>query len=391
MGDYPDDPRLAELARHVERLQWAGLVLDAENTLVYIAPEARAFVDPGGDADLGLGKHIVEAFVMDTWLNTVPPENQLDMFRDLAPFMLRDLESRGGNVGELLPEPMLDLLGDVEPAPIPAMWANSFPYIDPRGDGDLPAYNVNVAFLRLAGDDGSPLACLILFFMGVRPNLVALLARGDEPMYERMARLVEPSPHHAAVVFCDLHRSVPLARQLPSAAYFKLVRELWTGFDEAVARETGIIGKHAGDGASAFFLVDDLGSASAAAAAAIRCARAIHEISEGVFSDISGSECLMKVGVHWGGNLYMGQLVPGGRLDVTALGDGVNETARVQETAGPGETLATKQLLEQLSHDDAAALGLDLEKLLYRPLSDVPTATEKAVKDAGGLPVTLLP
>lgn len=227
-----------------------------------------------------------------------------------------------------------------------------------------------------------------LFYMDVRPNLLTLLARGDQEMYERMARLVEPGPRQAAVLFCDLHQSVRLSRTMPSVGYFKLVRKLWTGIDQAVAHETGIIGKHAGDGASAFFLVDDLGSNSKAAAAAIRAARRIHEIGEDVFAEVLDSECLMKIGVHWGGSLYMGQLVPGGRLDVTALGDEVNEAARVQETAGVGETLVTKQLLEQLTPEDAAEVGLDLEKLIYQTLAERPSATEKATRDAGALAVT---
>jgi class 3 adenylate cyclase len=158
--------------------------------------------------------------------------------------------------------------------------------------------------------------------------------------------------------------------------------------DGAVADEGGIVGKHAGDGASAFFLVADLGSPSAAATAAVRTARRIHEISRDVFSETIEDACRMKVGLHWGGSLYMGQLVPGGRLDVTALGDEVNEAARVQECAEPRQTLASKQLLERLSSEDAAALGLDLEKLLYRPVSKLPSAPKKAVEDAGALPVT---
>jgi class 3 adenylate cyclase len=36
----------------------------------------------------------------------------------------------------------------------------------------------------------------------------------------------------------------------------------------------------------------------------------------------------------------MGQLVPGGRLDISALGDEVNEAARIQ-AAGPDETLVS--------------------------------------------------
>jgi class 3 adenylate cyclase len=377
-------------AEHLERLNWSGLILDPQTRLVYVSSQARAFVQTKPDADLGEGRHIIEAFLLPTWLDTVSPEYQLQMFQDLAPFMLSDFKRQGLDIHDVLPEQFLPLLDQVVPIEPPLIWSSSFAYINPAGDGELPDYKVNVCFLRLHDERGELLGWLGVFFMAVRPNLLALLARGDEEMYERMARLVEPAPHQAAVFFCDLHRSGRLSRQLPSSIYFKLVRRLWTGFDAAVAEHKGIIGKHAGDGASAFFLVDDLGSPSKAAAEAIGAAKAIHEISESVFREVVDSECLMKVGIHWGGSLYMGQLVPGGRLDVTALGDEVNEAARIQETAGPGETLVSKQLVEQLYPEDALSLGLDLEKLLYQPLSNLATASEKAIKDAGGIAVTTL-
>jgi hypothetical protein len=68
--------------------------------------------------------------------------------------------------------------------------------------------------------------------MAVRPNLQSLLAHGDEEMYERMAKLIEPGPHQAGILFCDLHESGNIARQLSTSAYFKLVRSLWTGIDD---------------------------------------------------------------------------------------------------------------------------------------------------------------
>ena len=155
-----------------------------------------------------------------------------------------------------------------------------------------------------------------------------------------------------------------------------------------VAEERGIVGKHAGDGASAFFLVDDLGHSSTAAAAAIRAARRIHDLSSDVFSEVAGSGPLMKIGLHWGGALYMGQLVPGGRLDVTALGDEVNEAARLQESAEAGQTLVSKQLLEQLSQDDAAAVGIDIDKLTYETLADREDLPDKVLREIGSIAVT---
>ena len=157
-------------------------------------------------------------------------------------------------------------------------------------------------------------------------------------------------------------------------------------FDPVHAHQ-GIIGKHAGDGATAYFLVDDLGSSSDAASAAARTSRGIHTRSEELFGSELNRSCLMRVGIHWGNSLYVGQLVPGGRLDVTALGDAVNECARIQESAQPHETLASKALLEQFSSDATAVLGIDPDKLRYRLLSEISDTSQKAITVAGAIPV----
>ncbi|MDQ3951824.1 MAG: adenylate/guanylate cyclase domain-containing protein [Actinomycetota bacterium] len=364
------------------------MILDSEWRFVWSSTELNQFVGEHDGERLGYGKHIAEAFLSDVWMRTIHPDSQVEVFNRLAPYLLHDFARRGRDPKEVLPEQFVPLLDSVEPAAPPLLDSLSFDYVNPTADEDLPAYTVNGLFVRLNDDSGELAGWLAVFFMDIRPNLLVLLARGDEQMYERMAKLVDPGPRQAAILFCDLHSSGRLSRQLPSAAYFKLVRRLWRGIDAAVAEQTGIVGKHAGDGASAFFLVDDLGSPSSAAAAALRAAARIHEVSHGVFEDALESDCLMKVGLHWGGSLYVGQLVPGGRLDVSALGDEVNEAARIQETAGPGETLASKQLLEQLTGDDAAALGVDVEKLSYRPLAEIEGVPEKAARDAGSLAVT---
>jgi class 3 adenylate cyclase len=379
---------LTEWARHIERLRWAALILDGELRLAYVSDELKQFIGADDGDDLGMGLHIAEALTRDPWLRTVEPDSQIELAKELVPFILTDLEARGLDPKGMLPEQFHSILGTTERAEIPVVSSSSFVYVDPRRGLELPPHRVNMLLMRLNGDSGESLGALVLFFMDVRPNLQSLLARGDEQMYERMARLIEPGPQQAGILFCDLHQSGSIARQLSTAAYFKLVRRLWTGIDVAVAEEEGIVGKHAGDGASAFFLVGDLDDPSASAAATVRTARRIHEISEGVFNEVMEGGCRMKVGLHWGGSLYMGQLVPGGRLDVTALGDEVNEAARIQECADPHGTLASKQLLERLSPDDAASLGIDLEKLTYTPLAEVPSATAKAIDNAGAIPVT---
>jgi class 3 adenylate cyclase len=382
------DATLERFARHVEEVQWAGLVLDDDWRLRWVSSELKEFLGEHDDERLGCGRHVAEAFLSPPWLDVVHPDSQPTLLTHMAPYVAERLASEGRDVADTVPDQFRPLLDGLEPAPAPPVWSAAFLYVNPRDEPDAAPYVVDVLVFRLARSDGGAAGWGAICMMAVRPTLLALLGRGDQRMYERMARLVHPGRREAAILFCDLHGSGVLSRRLPSAEYFRLIRRLWTAIDRVVADNGGIVGKHAGDGATAFFLVEDLGGASGAAAAAVASARRIHDLSVEVFADVTDSDCLMQVGVHWGASLYIGQLVPGGRLDVTALGDEVNEAARVQEAAGPHETLATKHLLERLSAEDAKALGIDTAHVSYRLLAEVAPDRDKVVRDAGPLPVT---
>lgn len=384
---HPADPELTEWAALIQELRWAGLLLDRHLKLIWVSPDLKRFLDAEvTDDDLGYGLHVVEALSRDAWRRITTPDSRAGFWRDVAPFVAGGLDRAAK---ERISETVSALLGETEPLSFIKPIATSFEYQEPGSD--LPAHRVNVLLAPLRNAAGAMTGVVGLGYMNVRPGLVSLLARGQEDMYERMARLVEPRSHQAAILFCDLHGSTQLARTLPTSEYFSLIRRLWTETDVLVAREKGIIGKHVGDGASAFFLVDQLGSASEAACAAARTARAIHEQAQGIFGDVLDRSCLMRIGIHWGNAVYIGQLVPGGRLDVTALGDPVNECARIEESAEPHQTVASKALIEQLSADDAARLGIEPGKIRYRLLADNPNVRGKAALFAGSIPVAVLP
>ena len=55
--------------------------------------------------------------------------------------------------------------------------------------------------------------------------------------------------------------------------------------------------------------------------------------------------------------------------------------------ASGGRALASKALVERLDPDDAAALDLDPDRVSYTALADLPTATEKARRDAPAIAV----
>jgi class 3 adenylate cyclase len=106
-----------------------------------------------------------------------------------------------------------------------------------------------------------------------------------------------------------------------------------------------------------------------------------------VRSEIADVEISLRFGLHWGSTLYMGSILTGGRSEVTALGDEVNEAARIEASATAGRTLASKALIERLRPDDAAALGIDTRHTTYTPLAELSTATEKARRDAPSISV----
>jgi class 3 adenylate cyclase len=247
----------------------------------------------------------------------------------------------------------------------------------------------------VTGADGSRIGTAKVYAPALPATVMDLLARGDELMYERMARLVVPGRRAAAILFADLQSSGALSRRLPSAVYFRLISALTTAIDDAVGQFGGIVGKHAGDGVTAFFLADDAGSMSKAARSALEAAAGIRSATKLTATEfaaegvrIETDDVLMNIGVHWGGALYMGQIVTGGRLEVTALGDEVNEGARIQQVARNGTALASKAVLERLEPDDARALGLDPDTAAYRAIADIPDADDKTLRDAGGIAVT---
>jgi len=68
-----------------------------------------------------------------------------------------------------------------------------------------------------------------------------------------------------------------------------------------------------------------------------------------------------------------------------ALGNEVNEAARIEACATGGRTLVSKSLMERLNRTDADALGLDTSHTT--PLAELATATDKARRDAASIAV----
>jgi class 3 adenylate cyclase len=274
-------------------------------------------------------------------------------------------------------------LAPVDP---PRAWASDYEFPPELGLRQSVLGNVTFVDLRINDDDGQFLGVLRLARTSIPESLLARLGRGDRGLFERMDKVREPGRRAAAILFADLEASSVLSRRLSSRGYFDLISGLTELIDSAVVAQVGIVGKHAGDGGSALFLVSDFdGSESAAARAAITAAHAIRDGAGDLGPD--DLDVKVNVGLHWGATLMVGQVATSGRLEVTALGDQMNESARIEAAAKAGAILASKDLIERLDPDDASATGVDPERVAYTPLGELEGAGEKAIRDAGTIPV----
>jgi class 3 adenylate cyclase len=364
----PDGP-LGEVVAALSAGRAAAQVVDANGCLAWVSEQMLVMAGADDETDVGIGRHVDEVLERPIWRDLLTSGAVETLRRDLHP----RLEDAAGTHAPLWVLPLDLQIGARE-------------------------RSVGMLGVTLRQADGSPLGAVLIYAPLLPARVLALVSEGDEAMFTRMADLSEPAQRPAAVVFADIDGSGPLSRRLPTSVYFELIRGITTAFDELVGRHGGIVGKHAGDGASAFFLREAHGTDSEAAAAAVRVVQALPDLVAGVVTDlaesgveISRADCRLNVGAHWGADLFIGQVVTGGRLEVTALGDEVNECARVEQVATAGQRLLTKTLVERLDDAVAADLGLRPRSMTYRLLADLGrdggAVGAKAERDAGSLAV----
>jgi class 3 adenylate cyclase len=367
---------LAEVIEVLDATGWAAEVTDASWRVVWASEEMRLVLQAENFRDVGVGNHFLHSRKA-TALEAISAESGRAWAQQHVPYVLYDTDTTIEDLRAIVRPAYFSALEGAEPVRPPMRWTFE---LDLKRLGTVRGLGS-----RIIGEDGKLLGHAFLYGSTLPASLLAFISHGDTPHFERMAELIEPGRRNAAVMFADVEGSTDRSRRLPSARYFAAVRALNSMIDDAILDQGGIVGKHAGDGVSAFFLADQVGSVSRAAAACIVAARLIRDN----VASLEGN-WRINIGIHWGATLYIGQIATSGRLEVTALGDEVNESARIQEAAVGGQLLASKALLERLDADDAADVDLDPSEITYRLIAELPGASEKARRDAGSLAVAEL-
>ncbi len=385
----PEHPELRIVAEALETTAIPGEILDAQWRVVFISSEEARGIGIG-PSEVGrfYGKGLPRRQLEDAKYWAITDASSRDWWKVNVPIMRNYLDP-DDDVFETVFGPLTKAAASVEPGELIRAWSSTYSFPD---DKDLrTSWLGDITFfdMRINDDAGAFIGVLRLETPDAPESLLARLARGDRAMHERMDAVMIPAQRPASILFADLEASGVLSRRLSSRGYFELVGHLTDLIDSEVIKQGGIVGKHAGDGASALFLVEQLGnSESEAASAAVRAARVIRDGASKLGPD--DVDVRVNVGIHWGATLMVGQVATRGRLEVTALGDEMNEAARIESAATGGVALASKLLLERLESNDAADLGLHPDEITYVTIGELDGSSEKAVRDAGSISVTAI-
>jgi len=385
----PEDPALADAARAIRDTGHWGWVTDDRWNVLWVSDELRlsfgALVELAS-FEIGtrlFGPGWVRATQGWRWGPNSVETNRL-FLRGIGGLMLTDTPGGRDELRELVDPQLRDIVDELNPTE-----ATMLPFVTEGfgtgGAGDVPviAFRIRDTEGRLAG------TVLISKPAAGMAMLASMTFTADLRHVERMGMVAKAGRRPAAILFADLEGSSPLSRRLSTASYFKLGRRLVRAADQCVVDAGGLVGRHVGDGVCAFFLAETASSESAAAHSCIAAARALREAVAEVAarSDLQPEDVVLRFGLHWGANLYVGNISTAGRSEVNALGDQVNEAARIEACASGGLALASKDLVERLKPDAAAALGLEPDRITYTAVGDLATATEKARRDAPAIAV----
>ena len=385
----PDDPELSQAAAALRDAGHWGWLLDDECRVVFVTDDLRRAQAGGGELSRWRVGHIIGSpeYVSDvqTWFSKGFTSEQVRAQVALSgPLMLADLPGGREQLRGLLDPVFHDMVDAFVPN---EQTVTSFDTTLPGVGGTT---TVSYLITRLRDSTGRFVGTSVIAKPGASMStIVTMTTMGDARHFERMQVAAKPSRRPAAILFADLEGSSELSRRLPTATYFDLGRRLVRVADQCVIDAGGLVGRHVGDGVVAFFLAETFGSESAAAAGCIRATRALRSVVDTVAAkhDLPAEDVVLRFGLHWGSTLYVGNITTGGRTEVTALGDEVNEAARIEACATGGRALASKSLIERLDTEDAAALDIDPNRVAYTPLADLPTATDKARRDAPAIAV----
>ena len=214
------------------------------------------------DEALGYGRRITETFGAAPWRKALAPEAILRWTSDIMRWVVADTPGGAeavaaelsGTVDERERAGLRDFVLATPKPPDQQLWAADLEFLQ----GELPPVQVEYLGVRLRDVSGRLLGTVLLYGPALPASILLLVSRGDQGMFGRMARRSSRGVSAPRSCSPTSSRRPPLAPVAhggllpPGAGRHHRDRP-----DDH--RHKGIVGKHTGDGVSAFFLAHDVG------------------------------------------------------------------------------------------------------------------------------------
>jgi class 3 adenylate cyclase len=380
----PDHPILAAWASALNETGNFAQILDANWRYVFVTDELSLTRQALGLPAIPIGAHVLsaEGALAEFGGSWPSPEDRRAWFLIRGQHVLASTPGGREELRRIVHPDFADLVDELQPI--------DHPVVSVLRSTASGANTTTAITFRIEDGHGHVVGfCAVIKPVAGMSLLAAATARADLVHLERMRVVERPDRRPGAILMADLESSSPLSRRLPTAQFFALIRRWIRAADHCIIDAGGVVGRHAGDGVVALFLDETTGSETASARACIAAARTLRAalVDIAARSSLSEAELSLRFGLHWGATLYIGRIMTEGRSEVTALGDEMNEAARIEACATGGRMFASKTLIERLNAADANSLGLDTSHMTYTPLTDLSTATDKARRDAPSIAV----
>lgn len=207
----------------------------ASGRLAWVSDDLKAVLGEEDEDELGYGEHILSRYQRAPWRALVTDESAARAFRRNVPYIADATPGGVDALRRFAGDELAAVLEHLKPEPAPAAWAFDMELLE----GGVPAGRAWCYSARLYDEEGDFFGIVRLYTQGMPARLLAIAARGDETLFERMAQVAEPRARPLAVLFADLDASGVLARRLAGAAYFRLISAVSAAIDRAVIERAG--------------------------------------------------------------------------------------------------------------------------------------------------------
>lgn len=193
-------------------------------------------------------------------------------------------------------------------------------------------------------------------------SILTLLARRDLVIRDLLKKR-RPHLTQLAVLSADLQGSCKICAELPPEEYFELINEIWSSMESVFRRYYATHGKHVGDGMLYYFLPQP---DSNYVMNALRCGIAMRETMREIDDRWTRrknwvNRLRLNIGIDEGQEWFGTYQTPT-HLEVTALGDTINNSARLSEFATGGSIWVTKNVFGHVDVDERQRLTFGIRR-----------------------------